>query len=298
MSKVTIFSAPKPFLDSHLKIIQRNAVRSWKMLGPDVEVILIGDELGIKETAENLEVKHIPNVKINNLGTPLISSIFSLARQASAHDILLYLNADILLLPETMEVIQTISQVKKEFLIVGRRWDLDITEEITFDTDWANQIKIHVEKEGKLQSPFAMDYFIFPKHLYQEVPPFAVGRAGWDNWMIYHGMRQDWPVIDATLSLMVIHQNHDYRHLPDGAPHYDLEESHNNVKLGGGIRNIYDLIDVTYKYANGKISRKLPNVVKFLIKLERIITPMERKGWRWAITVFLKKALQRVSTDW
>ena len=119
MSKITIFSAPKPFSDPHINIIQLNAVRSWKTLEPDAEVVLLGSEYGIKEAAENLDVRHIPNVQVNNLGTPLVNSIFSLARQASTHELLLYINSDILLLPETLEVIQKIHQLKKEFLIVG-----------------------------------------------------------------------------------------------------------------------------------------------------------------------------------
>ena len=298
MSKVTIFSAPKPFSDPHINTIQLNAVRSWKKLGSDAEVVLIGDESGIKETADILDVQHIPNVQVNDLGTPLISSIFTLARQVSTHDLLIYLNADILLLPETLEVIQQIHQLKADFLIVGRRWDLDITREIIFDQDWSSEIRIRTEKEGVLQSPTAMDYFVFPKILYQDIPPFAVGRAGWDNWMIYHGMSQDWPVIDATPSLMVIHQNHDYRHLPDGAPHYDLEESHHNVALGGGMRNSFDLVDVPYIFKNGKISHKMPSVARFLRKLERIVTPSERKGWRWTVTRILKKTQRKLSKDW
>ena len=91
-------------------------MRSWKKLGSDAEVVLIGDESGIKETADILDVQHIPNVQVNDLGTPLISSIFSLARQVSTHDFLIYLNADILLLPESLEVIQQIHQLKAKFL--------------------------------------------------------------------------------------------------------------------------------------------------------------------------------------
>ena len=32
------------------------------------------------------------------------------------------------------------------------------------------------------------------------MPDFAIGRAGWDNWMIYHARQQGWPVIDGTPS--------------------------------------------------------------------------------------------------
>ncbi|MFV1950113.1 MAG: hypothetical protein ACC633_09340 [Anaerolineales bacterium] len=295
MSKVTIFSAPKPFSDPHINIIQLNAVRSWKLLGSDAEVILIGDEPGIKENAELLDVQHIPNVQVNNLGTPLINSIFSLARQASTQDLLIYLNADILLLPETMEVIQKIHKLKKEFLIVGRRWDLDITAEITFDSDWSNDMKIRVEKEGKLQSPAAMDYFVFLKYLYQDIPPFAVGRAGWDNWMIYHGMQQIWPVIDVTPALIVIHQNHDYSHLPDGKPHFDLDESIHNVNLGGGYTKSYDLLDVKWEFKDGRIGKVQLTLSHLLRKIERFINPQKREGWRWELTRKLRKLRRKLS---
>ena len=33
-STITIFTAPKPFTDPHIDLIQRNAIRSWRDLGP------------------------------------------------------------------------------------------------------------------------------------------------------------------------------------------------------------------------------------------------------------------------
>ena len=69
----------------------------------------------------------------------------------------------------------------------------------------------------------------------------SFGRAGWDNWMIYAGRRSGWPVVDATASIMIIHQNHDYSHLPGGQPHYRLPETDENVRLAGGKRVIFHL---------------------------------------------------------
>jgi hypothetical protein len=46
MTSLTIFSAPKPFTNPHIDIIQRNAIRSWVEMDSRVEVILIGDEQG------------------------------------------------------------------------------------------------------------------------------------------------------------------------------------------------------------------------------------------------------------
>ena len=42
MPFLTIFTAPKPFTDPRIDIIQRNAIRSWLSLGEDVGVILVG----------------------------------------------------------------------------------------------------------------------------------------------------------------------------------------------------------------------------------------------------------------
>src|SRR5512139_2983176 len=96
MTLLTVFSAPKPFTDPHIALIQRNAIGSWARL-PETEVILVGEESGLAETAREFGVKHLADVARNPEGTPLVSSIFSLARQASTSPLLVYVNADILL---------------------------------------------------------------------------------------------------------------------------------------------------------------------------------------------------------
>ena len=87
MPLITLFSAPKPFTDPHIALIQRNALHSWTLL-PDVEIILLGNEEGLAQTAQEFNVKHIPDVKCNSNGTPLISSMFELARQNSTSELL------------------------------------------------------------------------------------------------------------------------------------------------------------------------------------------------------------------
>lgn len=295
MNNITIFTAPKAFSDPHINIIQRNAIQSWKDLGPRAEVLLIGDEEGMKEAAADLGVRHLPDVKRNEMRTPLVSSIFSLAREAASHEVMIYLNADIMLLPEVFLVIDAIRDLEKDFLLVGRRWGLNIRNKIDFSTNWQAAIDKQLTESGKLDTMTAMDYFIFPRHLFREIPPFAIGRAGWDNWMIYHAVQQPWPVIDITISHRVVHQNHDYRHLPNGMTHYDLEESRQNVSLAGGMRTTFDLLDVPLYLCDGRIKKKKITLSRFLRKLERIIIPAEQKGWRWQITRLLRKTRRRIS---
>ena len=253
---ITIFTAPKPFREAHIDLIQRNAIRTWTALGKDVEIALIGGEEGIDKVASDLGVRHLPAVKTNSEGTPLISSIFELGRSVNESPLLAYVNADILLLPDFLENARIIQKLAESFLTVGQRWDLDVRESIGGSSGWEEILLADVRSNGRLHPPMGSDYFIFPRACFQHVPDFAVGRAGWDNWMIYEGRREGWKVIDATGSITVIHQDHDYSHLPGGKPHYRLPESGENVRLAGGKRTIFHIEDCDYRLVDGQLRRK------------------------------------------
>ena len=86
MSLLTVFTSPKPFTHSaHINMIQRNTLQALTHLGPEVEVLLIGDEEGMVEAAAETGVRHVSGVVKNQYGTPLISSIFDLARRQKWH---------------------------------------------------------------------------------------------------------------------------------------------------------------------------------------------------------------------
>ena len=78
---LTICTAPKPFVDPHIINIQLNAIRSWKVLGQNVAIVLIGDEEGVEQAATTIGTDFVPNVERNKQGTPLISSLFKIARK-------------------------------------------------------------------------------------------------------------------------------------------------------------------------------------------------------------------------
>jgi hypothetical protein len=285
MPFLTIFSAPKPFTDPHIDIIQRNAVQSWISLNADVEVILVGEEEGLEAAAGALGVLHLPDVKRNQWGTPLVSSIFELAREACDSPYLAYVNADILLLPDFVEITRQVASQAKGFLVVGQRWDLDVKQPLDFDDGWDQKLRKVTRDKGELHRPAGSDYFIYPRSLFLDMPDFAIGRAGWDNWMIYSALENGWRVIDATPSLMVIHQNHDYSHLPGGVPHYDLEETRINAALGGGLNNMYMTLDTNFELVNGVIRRPRLTWERTLRRLERWTRPQNEaeRGIRWRI---------------
>ena len=252
---LTIFTAPKPFINPHISLIQRNAIQSWQHLGNDVQVLIIGDEAGMADFAAEVGLQQLPDVARNDQGTPLVSSIFKLAHQNSSSPFLAYVNADILLTPEFVSLARQVVDQAKEFLIVGQRWDLDIRQAVDFSQDWDVRLLYEVKTRGRLHPPGGSDYFIFPRNCFTDVPRFAIGRAGWDNWMFYHARLEHWPVIDLSSSLTVIHQDHDYSHLPGGQPHYQMPESFQNIHLAGGRRTIFTLLDADYTLHSGKLQR-------------------------------------------
>lgn len=256
MQQLTIFSAPKPFTNPHIALIQRNAIRSWTQLGPEVDVILLGEEAGLAPAAAELGVRHLPEVERSPSGTPLVSSMFALARANSDAPLLCCVNADILLFPDLLEQGLRLRAAAPRFLAVGQRWDLDVTEPLDFSPDWPNRLRDLARAQGKLHKATGSDYFLFPRECFEAIPPFTIGRAGWDNWMIYSGRRQGWPVVDATDSIFIIHQNHDYSHLPGGQPHYRHPETDENVRLAGGRRAIFELPDADYQLTTQGLARK------------------------------------------
>jgi hypothetical protein len=148
MAFLTVFSAPKPFTNPHINIIQRNAIQSWMHL-KDVEVILIGDEAGIRETAGELGVRNVPEVARDEKGIPQVDAVMRIGHKNSDSPMLCYANADMILLPDLLEATRQVSRQAKDFLLVGQRWDLDQTVPLDFSGDWESRLRRDLAARGK-----------------------------------------------------------------------------------------------------------------------------------------------------
>jgi len=264
---VTILTAPKPFVDAHISTIQRNALRSWLALGSDVDIVVLGDDTGIAENTKQLGIRHIPGVRCNDKGTPLISSMLELARIETKSAFLAIVNADIILFDDLLKAIRLAAAEMERFLLVGQRWDMEVTRELK-DANAFIELRKQIPEKAKLHPPAGSDYFIFPRTCYESIPDFAIGRAGWDNWFIFKSRFERWKVIDGTQQVTIVHQDHDYSHLPGGQPHYRLPETKKNVALGGGDHTIFALFDAQYQLEDGRISRKPWTIKKILREIE------------------------------
>jgi hypothetical protein len=241
---LTIFSIPKAF-SGEAAAHQRNAIRSWQELH-DVQVILCGDDAGVAEAAAELGCEHYPNLRRTDLGTPRLDDAFAAAERLGRHELLAYINADIILIEGFQELLAAIDA--HEFLLVGSRINLWLSDPIRFDDSaWQHELLDLAFREGTYSAPLGSDYFIYRKGTLGALPPFAVGRPYWDNWMLYEARRRGWPVIDGTAVIHAIHQNHDYGHVRQATgPMWEGPEGDQNLEAAGGYGNVYTLLDATH----------------------------------------------------
>jgi len=253
---LTIFTTPKPFT-GHDKVIQTNAIQSWLYLRPECQVVLLGDDEGAAEVALKLGVVHIPGVGCNEYGTPLISSMFSIAQDIARYQLMCYINADIILMSDFLPAVQSVH--KYPFLMVGQRWDLDMDEPVNFDDEhWESQLRARLTKYGQLHPRSGIDYFIYSRGLYDNIPSFAIGRSAWDNWLIYRARSFKAAVVDATKVITPIHQNHDYSHNTRGEPGvWKGPEALMNHELAGWGEHVLTLEHATWRLTSQGIKRAM-----------------------------------------
>lgn len=261
---ITIFTIPKSFQNSRINIIQTNAIKSWRSFKPNCEIILVGDDEGVAEKAKELNVKHIHGVACNEFRTPLLDSAFDLARENSTNDYLAYINADIMLISDFIKIFRCIKDIG-EFLVAGQRWNLGINELIDFrNNNWENALKSDIKKNGKLHPPSGSDYFIFKRESFKNIPAFAVGRVGWDTWMIQEAVTQQMITIDASKIITVIHQNHNYSHqINKGKNKLTSLEGARNVKLVKVKNGFFTLKDMRWELTENGLKKSKSFLVLF-----------------------------------
>lgn len=279
---ITFFSSPRPFR-GHFDAIQRNAILSWKSVMPKCEIILFEDEEGTtKKVAEEFGTRYISNIACNEFGTPLLSDLIDKAQKFAQGEILAYINTDIILLSDFAEILKKVKeQWENSFLIVGRRWDLNITEPINFkEADWAEKMKERLFRSGKLHGFSGMDYYISPRHIQFNHPPFVNGRFTADGWLVWRAKSMGIPVIDATEIITIIHQNH---HAPQKEKNCYETERKRSVQLAGGFSHILTLRDADWILtANGFRKPEFPRRIFSELSL---FPP-------WALLLALKRKLQ------
>jgi hypothetical protein len=253
---ITFFTTAKPFR-GHTGIIQRNALTSWTLLHPGVEVILFGDEEGAAEAARELGIRHEPHVERSEGGTKRLDYLFTRARKLARHEVLCYVNCDVILMDDFCSALNVVRESCWQFLMVGRRWDAEIREAIDFSAPNWRGTAIECAMAARNRRPANwIDYFAFSRELYdRELPPFVIGRIYWDNWLLWFASHLGITVVDASDSVLAIHQNHDDSYHPNGKHGiWRDEESQKNFQLAGGYGHLRAIDSARWRLVRGALA--------------------------------------------
>jgi len=274
----TFFTTAKPFR-GHDGIIQRNALKSWTLLHAKAEVILFGDDEGAAEVALELGIRHERHTRKNEFGSNQLDYMFSRAQNLARHDVLCYVNCDIILLPDFCRALEQVKSRLHRFLMVGRRWDTDIAEPIDFSSStWREEIYRRATIADDRRDEWWIDYFAFPRGLIgQDFPPLAVGRPYWDNYTVWKALESGAEVVDASGAVVAVHQNHVYSQHPQGRKGiWQSEDSQRNFALAGGWAHLRNIADATKLLDRGGMRA---NPLHYRRALQRSLATIRSRAW-------------------
>jgi hypothetical protein len=281
---LTLFAIPKHFRGK-FATIQRNAITSWTRLTPRPEILLFGNEEGTAEIARELNLRHFPDVARNEFGTPLVHDLFRQAELHASTPLLGYVNADIVFtddLPAALHRVQF-----EKFMMVGRRWDLDWDQPIDFSKrDWMESIRARAIQANDQRPGNYIDYFIYSRGVCRGLPPLAIGRFSWDNYIVWHARSRGAQLVDVSPAVVAIHQNHDYSHLTRGVAELrEGPERKRNRKMVGPWWHLYIIDDATQVLEADGIH---PSHRHTLLMLKRLWShPLTIVQWPWFTLKYL-----------
>jgi len=245
---ITFFTIPKAW-HGDAELPQRNAVASWLALG--ARVLLFGDDPGVAEAAAELGAEHVPEITRNEHGTPLLDGVFARAHELAPDGLLCFANTDIVLASDFTAAAKAITAPR--FLMVGESWDTDVAGRLSFEHGWESSLP-----SGRKRGAGALDWFLFTHGIFESIPPFAVGRAAFDNWLVWRARDAGAAVVDATPSVHAVHQEHAYAHVRGGFESTRAgAEAAENWRLIGGKSRIYTRFDATHVLTRRGLRRNM-----------------------------------------
>lgn len=248
---ITLFTIPKAFT-GHVGIIQMNAIRSWTRL-QGCEVILFGEEVGMAEAAAELGVRLVPGIQRNARSTPMVSDAFEQIRHLATTPLVAYVNTDIIFDDTLLTVARSLqASMLSNWLLVGQRYDMDITQHLDFSDGWQANLREDVARHGVQHGKAGIDYFLFGRDLPIHLPDFAVGRPGWDSWLVYKTRALGIPLVDANGFVLAVHQNHPPAYRPFGV------EARANTRSAGGYYRMGTLRDADWRLVIGEDGQLKP----------------------------------------
>lgn len=162
-------------------------------------------------------------------------------------------NSDILFtdsLIETLTWLRKLRMISEPVMLVGKRTNVNYVGKEDIVT-WKRLNEV-ASFRGKLFRGLAEDYFITSRYYpWKDIPEVVIGRPAYDNWLVYNARKQRQTVIDATRTILAVHQttragNIEGKGRPNSSYNRDLlERLYKDILFDAGF---VDCVNLSTKY--------------------------------------------------
>jgi hypothetical protein len=150
-----------------------------------------------------------------------------------------------------------------------------VRDPLDFNSErWEDELRAKVRTANDPHGPHAIDYFLSPKDLLVAMPPFLIGRPGWDQWFIENALQKKVPVIDVTESVIAVHQAHHHNHAGGLEVYRSGPETQHNHALMGAEGYRYTMNYATHRLTLRGIERST---------IRRLKAGTKHFFWYWLI---------------
>ncbi|KAK3600957.1 hypothetical protein CHS0354_004166 [Potamilus streckersoni] len=214
---VTLFTSWTDDEDKHL--VHNLTTLNWLSLRPFVMPIIFTNETALAHVCESAGWVILPLRVTAADGVPVLKYMYIDAMRRFESNFYAFANSDILFTDTLVDTLIEILQNKStshnstqdnstsdhHALIIGRRTNVfNITMEE--GSSWS-EVTTAAKKRGELFLVDAEDYFITsPSYPWNDIPEIVIGRRAYDNWLVLNARKQKHQVIDATDTILAVHQ--------------------------------------------------------------------------------------------
>ncbi|ELT89173.1 hypothetical protein CAPTEDRAFT_221789 [Capitella teleta] len=216
MKLLTLFTTFKPSKDR--RNVYRSIIRNWGLMRPAVQPVLYATpdtDHSLSDYARQHGWDVYPVPRSNRFKTPFLKDMYLHAEKHYRTHFYGYSNGDLLFdqgLLDTLTDLHTALPHNRS-MVVGRRtnyvlkdFDKDL-EDLTTIKDFAAAQKERAESVRVFKA-VAIDYFISNRGgvNWQKLPNFVIGRAGYDNYLIFFARKHcKAVVVDASRTIRALH---------------------------------------------------------------------------------------------
>ncbi|CAI9729690.1 Hypothetical predicted protein [Octopus vulgaris] len=192
-------------------IVHNNTVSNWIKLKKYVNPIIFTNSSRYKKLCSDAGWTVYPITHYAAGGAPVLKTMFLKAMENFNTTFYAFANGDILFedgLIDTLFLLMeemSIDNMSHPLLLIGRRTNVKYLSRK--DASTHKSLRGVAREKGHLFLVNAEDYFITNRNYpWKDIPNLVIGRPAYDNWLVAHARRSNFTVIDASDTILAVHQ--------------------------------------------------------------------------------------------